>query len=130
LDAAKAAAHYVIAHFALNDWLPPVDFRSPASPVKRDSTAAMIASCGLLEIARHVGEYEKPLYTNAALAILGSGERAFADWNTKTDGIIGKGTGSYHGEPTDTEVALIYGDYFFIEAPIFIIGTPTVTKCH
>jgi unsaturated chondroitin disaccharide hydrolase len=122
LDAAKAAAHYVISNFALNDWLPPVDFRAPAKPVKYDSTAAMIASCGFLEIARHVTEYEKPLYTNAALNLLRSGERAFADWNTGTDGIIGKGTGSYHGGPEDTEVPIIYGDYFFVEAVLRLLG--------
>jgi unsaturated chondroitin disaccharide hydrolase len=122
LDAAKLVAHYVISNLALNDWLPPVDFRAPAEPVKYDSTAAMIASCGLLEIARHVGEYEKPLYTNAALNILRSGERAFADWNTETDGIIGKGTGSYHGGPDDTEVPIIYGDYFFVEAVLRLLG--------
>jgi unsaturated chondroitin disaccharide hydrolase len=122
LDASKAAAHYVISNFALNDWLPPVDFRAPAEPVKYDSTAAMIASCGLLEIACHVGEYEKPFYTGAALNILRSGERAFADWNTETDGIIGGGTGSYHGGPDDTEVPIIYGDYFFIEAILRLLG--------
>jgi unsaturated chondroitin disaccharide hydrolase len=116
LDAAKKTAHYVISNFALNDWLPLVDFRAPVKPVKRDSTAAMITACGLLEIAGHVGEYEKPFYTAAALNVLRAGERAFADWDTETDGIIGKGTGSYHGGPEDTEVPLIYGDYFFVEA--------------
>jgi unsaturated chondroitin disaccharide hydrolase len=116
LDAAKSVAHYVISNFALNGWLPLVDFRAPAHPVKYDSTAAMIASCGFLEIACHVGEYERSLYTNAALKTLRAGEKAFADWNTETDGIIGKGTGSYHGGPDDTEVPIIYGDYFFVEA--------------
>jgi unsaturated chondroitin disaccharide hydrolase len=122
LDAAKKTAHYMISNLALNDWLPPVDFRAPASPVKYDSTAAMIASSGLLEIACHAGEYEKPFYTAAALKILRSGERAFAEWNTETDGIIGKGTGSYHGGPEDTEVPIIYGDYFFVEAVLRLLG--------
>jgi unsaturated chondroitin disaccharide hydrolase len=122
LDVSKAVAHYVVSNLALNDWLPLVDFRTPADPVKYDSTAAMITSCGLLEIARHVGEYEKPLYTNAALNILRSAETRFADWNTETDGIIGKGTGSYHGGPDDTEVPIIYGDYFFVEAVLRLLG--------
>jgi unsaturated chondroitin disaccharide hydrolase len=122
LDAAKAVSHYTIANFALNDWLPLVDFRAPAKPVKYDSTAAMIASCGLLEIAGHVTEYEKPFYTTAALKILYAGERAFAEWNTETDGIIDKGTASYHSGPDDTEVPIIYGDYFFIEAVLRLLG--------
>lgn len=121
LDAAKRIAHYVIANFAQNDWLPIVDFRSPAEPVKYDSTAAMISACGLLEISNHVGEYEKKLYTNAALKLLTTVEKNFADWNIETDGIIGKGTGSYHGKPHDTEVPIIYADYFFTEAILRIL---------
>jgi unsaturated chondroitin disaccharide hydrolase len=122
LDAAKKTAHYVAANLALNDWLPVVDFRAPASPVKYDSTAAMIASCGFLEIACHAGEYECPFFIKAALKTLRAGERAFADWDTETDGIIGKGTGSYHGGPDDTEVPIIYGDYFFVEAVLRLLG--------
>jgi unsaturated chondroitin disaccharide hydrolase len=122
LDVSKSVAHYAVANFALNEWLPLVDFRAPARPVKYDSTAAMITSCGLLEIACHVGEHEKSFYTDTALKILHSGERAFADWNTETDGIIGKGTGSYHGGPDDTEVPIIYGDYFFVEAILRLLG--------
>jgi unsaturated chondroitin disaccharide hydrolase len=116
LDTAKKIAHYCISNFALNDWLPPVDFRAPASPVKYDSTAAMITACGLLEIAAHTAENERGLYADAAVKLLRAGEKAFADWDIERDGIIGKGTGSYHGGADDTEVPIIYGDYFFVEA--------------
>ncbi|MDR2542226.1 MAG: glycoside hydrolase family 88 protein [Treponema sp.] len=121
LDVAKRIAHYVIGNFAQNDWLPLVDFRSPAEPVKYDSTAAMISACGLLEITSHVGEYEKNLYTNAALKLLSTAEKNFADWNIETDGIIGKGTAAYHGKPHETQVPIIYGDYFFTEAILRIL---------
>jgi len=122
LDAAKRIAHYVIANFAQNDWLPVVDFRTPKEPVKYDSTAAMISACGLLEIAHHVGEFEKGLYANAALKLLQACEKSFADWNSGTDGIMGKGTAAYHGKPNDTEVHIIYGDYFFVEAVLRLMG--------
>jgi len=121
LDAAKRIAHYVTANFAQNDWLPLVDFRSPSEPVKYDSTAAMIGACGLLEIASHVGEYEQKLYRGAAFKLLTTVEKAFADWNAETDGIIGKGTAAYHGKPDDTEVPIIYGDYFFTEAALRLL---------
>jgi unsaturated chondroitin disaccharide hydrolase len=121
LDAAKRIAHYVTANFAQSDWLPVVDFRSPPDPVKYDSTAAMISACGLLEIAVHVEEHEQALYRGAALRLLQASEKAFADWNTETDGIIGKGTGSYFGKLDDTEVPLIYGDYFFLEAVLRLL---------
>lgn len=122
LDAAKQSAHYVIANFARNDWLPVVDFRSPADPLKYDSTAAMISACGFLEIASHVGEHEKPLYTTSALRLLRTCEQAFADWDLERDGIIGKGTAAYHGGVQDTEVPIIYGDYFFTEAILRLLG--------
>ena len=129
LDIAKKTAHYVIANFAHNDYLPPVDFRSPAretslqneEPLKYDSTSAMISACGLLEIAGHVDEYEKALYRNAAFKLLTTAEKAFADWNMETDGIIGKGTAAWHGNEHDTEVPIIYGDYFFTEAILRIL---------
>jgi unsaturated chondroitin disaccharide hydrolase len=122
LDAAKRIAHYVTANFAQNDWLPLVDFRTPPEPVKYDSTAAMISACGLLEIAGHVDEHEKKLYFGTVVKLLTTVEKSFADWNIETDGIIGKGTGSYHGKPCDTEVPIIYGDYFFTEAVFRILG--------
>jgi unsaturated chondroitin disaccharide hydrolase len=116
LDTAKKAAHYVITNFAQNGWLPLVDFRSPREPCKYDSTAAMISVCGLLEIASQVGEYEQALYTDSALMILRACENAFADWDMERDGIIGKGTAAYHESSGNTEVPIIYGDYFFTEA--------------
>jgi len=122
LDAAKRIAHYVTANFAQNDWLPLVDFRAPPEPVKYDSTAAMISACGLLEIAEHVSEYEKKLYSTAAVKLLTAVEKSFADWNMETDGIIGRGTAAYHGQSHDTEVPIIYGDYFFTEAILRILG--------
>ena len=116
LDAAKRIAHYLIANFALGGWLPLVDFRCPPEPVKYDSTAAMISACGLLELASHVEEHEKPLYSYAAVQLLKTAEKTFADWSNDTDGIIGNGTAAYHGKPHDTGVPIIYGDYFFVEA--------------
>jgi unsaturated chondroitin disaccharide hydrolase len=122
LDTAKSIAHYVIANFAQKDWLPLVDFRSPPLPVKYDSTAAMIASCGLLEIAGHAGEYERPLYAGAALKILRACESAFCNWNIEEDSIMGHGQGSYHETGRDADAPLIYGDYFFIEALLRLLG--------
>ncbi|MCL2878990.1 MAG: glycoside hydrolase family 88 protein [Treponema sp.] len=122
LDAAKRIAHYAIANYSHNGWLPLVDFRAPATPIKYDSTAAMISACGLLELACHAGEYEKSLYRDAALSLLGAVEKEWADWNTETDGIIGMGTAAYHGKSDYTGVPIIYGDYFFTEAILRVLG--------
>jgi len=122
LDVAKKVAHYFIANLAMGNWLPLIDFRAPKEPVKYDSTAAMCASCGLLEIARHVSEHEKPLYINAAINMLQACEKAFCNWNPSEDGIMGKGAGSYHGVGADSDAAIIYGDYFFVEAILRLMG--------
>ncbi|HOV41630.1 MAG TPA: glycosyl hydrolase family 88, partial [Oscillospiraceae bacterium] len=115
LDTAKKIAHYFIANVSGTGFLPLVDFRAPAEPVIFDSTAGVCAACGMLEIAEHVGEFEKPLYINAAVNILKATEKKFCNWDIDFDSIVGNGVASYHGRSGDFEVPIIYGDYFFIE---------------
>lgn len=123
LDTAKRCAHYCIANMAVTDWLPLVDYRQPAQPVKYDSTAAVITACGLLEIVGHVEENEARFYTEAAYRILRACEARFADWDPARDSILTGGTYFYH-DPTgkNTEVPIIYADYFLIEAVLRLKG--------
>ncbi len=115
LDTAKSVAHYFIS-CVCGDWLPRADFRCPDEPVIYDSTAGACAACGMLEIARCVGEHEKKLYLNAALNILKAMEKEFCCWDDTVDSILGMGTGAYHESPQERHTPIIYGDYFFIEA--------------
>ena len=123
LDTAKQCAHYCIANMAVTDWLPMVDYRQPAQPVKYDSTAGMITACGLLEIASHVEENEARFYTEAAYRILRACDAKFANWDPEKDSILTGGTFFYH-DPTgeNTELPIIYADYFFIEAVLRLKG--------
>ncbi len=123
LNTAKSCAHYCISNMAVNDWLPLVDYRAPEKPVKYDSTAAMITVCGLLELAEHVGEHEKKLYTEAAFRILRACDEKFNNWDPEVDSIVDGGTFFYH-DPTgeNTEVPIIYGDYYLIEAILRLKG--------
>lgn len=121
LDAAKNCAHYCIANLAVSDWLSLVDFRAPAEPVKYDSGAAAILACGLLEIAQYVTELEKPLYETAAIKILYACDEKFADWNPDTDGFLGGGSTMYHDDRL-SNVSIIYGDYFYLEAILRLKG--------
>lgn len=119
LNTAKQVAHYFIANLAMNDWLPLVDFRAPAEPVRYDTSAAMTAVCGLLEIAEHVPELEKNFYLQAATKITIACEKKFANWDIETDGIMYGGTAAYHSsKDLSFETSLIYGDYFFLEATL------------
>lgn len=123
LNTAKQCAHYCIANLAATDWLPLVDFRAPAEPVKYDSTAAMCTACGLLEIASHVEENEARFYTEAAYRILRACEAKFANWDPEKDSIMTGGTFFYHDpDGTNTEVPIIYADYFLIEAILRLKG--------
>ena len=122
LDAAKRIAHYFISNLAMNSWLPLVDFRAPADPVRYDSSAAMCAVCGMLEIAEHVPELEKALYLESAKKTMMACEKQFCNWDTDIDGIVYGGTAAYHGSVDKTEnTALIYGDYFFTEAVLRMV---------
>lgn len=114
LDAAKRTAHYFIANAALNDYEVVIDFRAPQEPAYLDTTAAVCAACGLLEISEFVGEHEKPLYVKAAVRLLRKIDEKYCRWDPEVDSIVSHGSGRYHRE-SDREVPIIYGDYFFLE---------------
>lgn len=116
LDAAKRVAHYFIANIIETDYIPRVDFRSPEEPVKIDTTAAACAACGLIEIAKSVGEHEKKMYINAAIKILKALEEKYCDWTDKEDSILQMGTEAYNRSETGLHIPIIYGDYYFAEA--------------
>ncbi len=113
LGAAKRVAHYFIANTP-DSGLIPVDFRQPAECTWEDSTAAAIAACGLLEIARLVDDSEKQLYEAAAMKMLRALDEKRSRWDTDCDNILEKCTAAYH-DP-EHEFSIIYGDYYFIEA--------------
>lgn len=114
LDGAKRTAHYFIANAALSNYEVVIDFRAPEEPVYYDTTAAVCAACGLLELSAFVGEYEKPLYIKAAVRLLKKIDEKFCQWDPELDSIVSHGSARYHRE-SDREVPIIYGDYFFLE---------------
>ncbi len=113
LDAAKRAAHYFIANIPENGLIP-VDFRQPAECALEDSSAAAIAACGLIEIAKYVQEREKNLYQDAALKLLRALDENRCCWDDQRDELLEKCTAAFHDE--EHEFPIIYGDYYFVEA--------------
>ncbi len=126
LDTAKRIAHYFIAN-CCDDWLPRVDFRSPSEPVYYDSTAGAIAACGLIEIAKHVGEHEGGMYMNAAINMLRAMEERFMDYSEDTDNMLGYGSVMYPESESEVprliHLSIIYGDYFYTEAILKLLGS-------
>lgn len=121
LDAAKRAAHYFLANVAMTGYVSLVDFRAPKEPVYWDTTATACAVCGLLQIAEMVPEFEKDLYYDGAVKMLMALSEAHCDWNLKTDGILQNGTAAYWRD-TDRHVSIIYGDYFYVEGILRLLG--------
>lgn len=113
LQTAKRVAHYFMANIP-DSGVIPVDFRQSAEPRREDDTAAAIAACALIEIAKRVGGYEKDVYLNAAIKLLRTLDESRSDWTEATDAILLNGTGAYHSKTHHH--AIIYGDFYFMEA--------------
>ena len=64
------------------------------------------------------------IYTEAAFRILRACDEKFCCWDPEKDSIVDGGTFFYH-DPTgkNTEVPIIYGDYYLIESVLRLKGT-------
>ena len=127
LDAAKRVANYFIAN-CCDDWLPRVDFRAPAEPVYYDSTAGAIAACGFIEMAKLLPENEGGMYMNAAIKLLRAMDEKFANYDPANDHLLDFGTVRYPVEGLSLEkagvhISIIYGDYFYTEAILKLLGS-------
>ena len=126
LDAAKRVAHYFIAN-CCDDWIPKIDFRAPQEPVYYDTTAGMCAACGLLELAKLLPENEGGMYAFAAINLLRATTEKFANFDPETDDMIGGGSVAYptpeRKKPTKIHASIIYGDFFYTEALLKILGS-------
>jgi unsaturated chondroitin disaccharide hydrolase len=120
LHAAKRIAHYFVASAALNGYVPPCDFRQPEDSTLFDSSAGAIAACGLIELAKAVPEAERKLYLQAALRLLKALTEQCAVWDLSDECLLTNGTSAFHRGNFDradvVNGALIYGDYYFVEA--------------
>lgn len=113
LHTAKRIAHYFMANIP-DSGIIPVDFRQPKEPRREDDTAAAIAACGLIEIAKAVGPYEKDFYLEAAVKLLKTLDESRSDWSSDNDCILQNGSGAYFAKSHHHPI--IYGDYYFMEA--------------
>jgi unsaturated chondroitin disaccharide hydrolase len=120
LETAKKVANHFIAHIPENGLIP-IDFFQPSEPDYEDSSAAAIAACGLIEMASYVGKKECQTYLQAALKLLKTLSRERCDFSENQDHFLERCSGSYH-EPNH-HYALIYGDYYYIEALLKLKGS-------
>lgn len=119
LNTARRAANYFIANIPENGRIP-VDFRQPADVATEDSTAAAIAASGLLKLSEQLTGRDAAVYRSAALRLLRVLDEERCCWDTDVDHLLEKCTAAYHDR--EHEFAIIYGDYYFIEAVFRLTG--------
>ncbi len=112
LDTAMKIADYFVSNIP-DSGLIPIDFNQPKEPTYEDSTAAAIASCGLIELSKYTEGEDKQKYLDSAIKMLKTLSEKRSNWSKDYDCILEKCSGSYSG---NIHIALIYADYFFMEA--------------
>ena len=128
LEAAKNVAHYFIAHVC-DEWIPRSDFRAPNEIHYYDTAAANIAAAGMLEIAKHVPEYEGGIYANAAVNILKAVTERFTDFNPETDVMVSHASrhcvipGVREEKAAGAHIPIIYAEFYYVEALLKLLGS-------
>ena len=121
LDTARKTANYFLAALQSDEYVPLCDFRAPREPVLYDSTAGAIAASGMLTLASLLPEHEGRLYSDGALRILKALESKCCDFSDGTDLFLGLGAERYDSME---QKYIIYGDYYYLEAVLKILGVP------
>lgn len=88
----------------------------------RDSSSAIIAACGMLEMSDLLRNEESGYYRGLAGKLLKAVlDRCFEPDDGRTNGLVLHGTYSHHSpyntcSPEGTDECVIWGDYYFLEA--------------
>ncbi|MGC6767952.1 glycoside hydrolase family 88 protein [Enterococcus sp. LJL51] len=115
LNTAIQVANYFLANISQTNDVPAVDFKAPAIEEDTDTSAGMIAACGLLELSRLLPKEQGKIYKAAAEKMLTAVLEGYTDFSVETDGLVSGGAVDYHGKE-GKNVGLVYADYFLIEA--------------
>ncbi len=120
LETAMKVADYVLSEMP-ETFLVPIDYRQPKTDDLEDSTAAAITAGGLIEIAKSLlGQYANnnseraKKYLATAVKLLKALDSHSCDYTLDRDNLLTRGSVDYHGN--GHHIAIIYGDYYYIEA--------------
>ena len=92
--------------------IPPVDFDQPEEPAYVDSSAGVIALCGMIELKKWASD-EDGKWLEEGIRLLFKGAYANCDFTKNTQAVLQKGKELYHG---GSQMVLIYGDFYLLEA--------------
>ncbi len=122
LETSIKVADFFVDHIPESGIIP-VDFLQPQLPAYEDSTAAAIASCGLLQLSEEMsalGLTGGEKYYEAAVKLLKTLSKERCDFNEDHDELLINCSAAYHDK--EHHFPIIYGDYYFLEALLFILG--------
>ena len=122
IDAFKTVTGYFLSHLP-KDLVPYWDFEfTDGSDEPRDSSSAVIAACGMLEMAKYLPEEDAAYYTDRACEIMKSVYDNYAvKDHDSSNGLVLHATYSKHS-PYNTcnhygvDECNSWGDYFYMEA--------------
>lgn len=122
IDTSMLIADYFIEHMNNRNGMVPCDFEQPESPAIYDSSAAACAACGMLELASFLESDKAEKYEKYAKEIVIKLFNDFFCHDASEDSMLRFGTEAYY---RGIHKSLIYGDYFFTEAVLRILGHDT-----
>lgn len=118
LETAQKTADYFLERLP-KDLVPYWDLYFTSGEEYRDSSAAGILACGLLELAKHLplSNPKRKLYEETAVSMVKSLAENYTTKGCRSNGILLHGVYSIpHGNGVDE--CCIFGDYFYLEALI------------
>ena len=117
LDAQRDVTYYMLNHLP-EDLIPYWDYTFTSGDEPRDASAAVIAVCGMLDMAEMLpeGSEQRTIYESAAAQIMEAIiDNCTGDIGVEYDGLINNVTHAYPQEKGIAECAP-YADYFYLEA--------------
>jgi len=120
LAASQRAADYYINHLPA-DFVPPSDFQSTLTGLEfKDSSAAAVATSALIRLSQQVNdpELKKKYFTVAEQTLHALTHPPYLAEENDKAGLLNHGARNYCEDPKSplTDTALIFGDYYLLEA--------------
>ncbi|MCR5546667.1 MAG: glycoside hydrolase family 88 protein [Lachnospiraceae bacterium] len=116
LTTAIKVADYILSQIPVSNRIP-VDYKQPKDCSWEDDTAAAITASGLLLLSEELLSTDasrSKKYKDTAIGLLQTLATESCNWDNSVDHFLENCSAAYHDEKHN--FAIIYGDYYFIEA--------------
>jgi unsaturated chondroitin disaccharide hydrolase len=118
-EISQKIAAYFISNIEQTDYIPALDFRAPDIPKFVDTSAAVCAASGLLELSQFSEGKDKSRYLDVAWKIIQKISENYCNWTPEKDSLVSHGSVAYHNQ--EIHVPIIYSDFFYLESILKMI---------